>query len=270
MKIWRNGDIVDSLGAIDADDRGVTLGDGIFDTLAVVEGKPLRLEKHLARLSYGAKILEIPFDAMAKKWRSAIDDILEVEQVTEGSTRITLLRGSGLRGVLPPLRLNPTYLISVYSGDVGSNLPLRAIIASSTCRNELSPLASIKSTNYLDAILARLEADKAGADEAIMLNTRGNIAEATASNVFCVTDGQIMTPPVSDGALPGIMRACAIETLNVEQVSITPDILLSADEIFLTSSLNIRPVVRLNDTTIGSGKLGPVAASLNDLPRTAK
>lgn len=270
MKIWRNGDIVNSMGAIDADDRGVTLGDGIFETVAVVADEPLRLEKHLSRLNHGASVLGIPFEVDTKRWRSAINDILCAEHVTEGSARITLLRGSGLRGVLPPATPKLTCIISAYAGEVGANLPIRAIVAESTRRNELSPLASIKSTNYLDAILARLEADKADAEEAVMLNTRGNIAEATASNIFCVKDGQIMTPPVTDGALPGIMRRCVIDAFDVEQVSITPDMLFEADEVFLTSSLNIRPVVQLNGATIGSGKLGPVAASLNDLPRTAK
>lgn len=269
MKIWRNGDIVNATGAIDADDRGVTLGDGIFETIAVVGDEPLRLEKHLSRLKHGASVLGISFDADTKRWGSAINDILNVEHVTEGSARITLLRGSGLRGVLPPAEPKLTCIISAYAGEVGANLPIRAIIAESTRRNELSSLASIKNTNYLDAILARLEADKADAEEAIMLNTRGHIAEATASNIFCVKDGQIITPPVSDGALPGIMRGCVIDAFDVEQVSITPDMLLEADEVFLTSSLNIRPVVQLNGAPIGSGKLGPVAASLNDFPQTA-
>lgn len=270
MRIWRNGEIIDSLRAIDADDRGVTLGDGIFDTIAIVAGEPLRLEKHLPRLSNGAKVLGIPFDADINSWRSAIDGILSAEHVTEGSARVTLLRGSGVRGVLPPSTPEPTCMISAYSGEVGSNLPLRAIIAKSTRRNELSPLASIKSTNYLDAILARLEADQVNAEEAIMLNTLGNIAEATASNIFCVVDGQTKTPPVSDGALPGIMRGCVMDVLDVKEVSMTPETLLGADEIFLTSSLSIRPIIQLNDATVGSGKPGPVAASLYNLPRTAK
>ncbi len=269
MKVWRNGAIVNSTRAIDADDRGVTLGDGLFETIAVVDGEPLRLEKHLSRLNHGAKTLGIPFDAGPKSWRSAIGDIVNAEHVTEGSVRITLLRGSGIRGVLPPPNPEPTCIISAYSGEVGTNLPLHAIIAVSTRRNELSLLASIKSTNYLDAILARLEADRANAEDAIMLNTRGNIAEATASNVFCVVGGQVKTPPVSDGALPGIMRACIMDVLDVEEVSMTSDTLLAADEIFLTSSLNIRAVVSLNDVAVGSGKLGPVAASINNLARTA-
>ncbi len=269
MKIWRNGDIVNAAGAIDADDRGVTLGDGIFETIAIIDGEPLRLEKHLSRLEYSASVLSIPFKADTKIWRSAINDILSAEHVTEGSARITLLRGSGLRGVLPPAEPKLTYIIFTNASEVGANLPIRAIITESTRRNELSPLASIKSTNYLDAIVARLEADKADVEEAIMLNTRGHIAEATSSNIFCVKDDQIMTPPVSDGALPGIMRGCVIGAFDIEQVSITPEMLIEADEVFLTSSLNIRPVVQLNGATIGSGKPGPVAASLNDLPRTA-
>ena len=270
MKIWRNGIIVDSLGAINADDRGVTLGDGVFETIAVINGEPLRLDKHISRLSHSAAVLGIPFDAGVRNWRSAINDTLRAEHVTEGSARITLLRGSGLRGVLPPAEPVPTCIISAYSGEVGNNLPLHAIIAASTRRNELSPLASIKSTNYLDAILARREADQANAEDAIMLNTCGNIAEATASNIFCVVSGQVMTPLVSDGALPGIMRRCVMDALNVEEASMTPEIVLAADEIFLTSSLNIRSVISLNNAAVGSGKPGPVATSLNDLTRTAK
>jgi len=268
MKIWRNGEIVDAKGAVDADDRGVTLGDGIFDTLAVINGNPLRLERHLRRLSHSADLLEIPFVADIEIWKSAINTVLAANDVTEGSVRITLLRGPGIRGVLPPPDLTPTSIVSVYTGHVGSNLPLDAIIATSTRRNEQSPLALIKNTNYLDAILARMEAENSGAEDAIMLNSKGLVAEATASNVFCVTDGQILTPLIEDGALPGIMRDCIIKERDVRQVSITQETLLGAEEVFLTSSLNIRPVVRLNGVNVGAGAPGPVAKSLHDFVRT--
>jgi len=269
MKIWRNGEIIDAKGAVDADDRGVTLGDGLFDTLAIIDGQPLRLEKHLLRLRHGAELLQMPFDSEIATWEPAIKAALVANNITEGSARITLLRGVGVRGVLPPRNAKPTSMVSVHSGHVGSNLPLDAIIASSTRRNEQSPLASIKTTNYLDAILARMEAEKSNAEDAIMLNSKGHVAEATASNVFCVKDGEIITPKVSDGALPGIMRSCVIKERDAQQISISIETLLDADEVFLTSSLNIRPVVRLNGANVGAGTPGPVAKSLQDFVRTA-
>lgn len=267
MKVWKNGHIIVAAGAIDADERGVLLGDGIFETLAVLDGRPLRLAAHVARLQVGASVLGIPLTADALMLEIAVRAVAEIESVHEGSARITLLRGPAPRGVLPPLTPRPTLLVTAATGPLGNATPLTAIVATSTRRNERSPLAGIKSTNYLDAILARAEAAQAGADEAILLNTRDAVAEATAANVFCVIDGEIVTPPCSDGALPGIMRAMVMAAETVVERTLGVAELHRAQEIFLTSSLSIRSVVRLDGVAVGSGVAGPVAARLSGLPR---
>lgn len=270
MKIWLNGEIVDAKGVIDADDRGVTLGDGIFETLAVIDGMPLRVERHLARLTSGAEFLGMPVPTDARALNDAARALCRAEAVSEGSVRITLLRGPAPRGVQPPDAPRPTLMIAAASGTVGHAIPVRAIVATCTRRNDLSPLAGVKSTNYLDAILATREARGAGADDAILLNTRGTVAEAAAANIFCVTGGHLITPPVADGALPGIMRACVMETETVTERGVSVDDLKSADEVFLTSSLGIRPVLRIDGNAVGDGTPGPVAARLRDLPRLAE
>lgn len=269
MKVWVNGRIIDAKGAIDADDRGVTLGDGIFETLGVIDGAPLRFERHMVRLRNGANVLGIPMGFDERILIGAITDICNAEEVTEGALRITLLRGPAPRGVLPPAQTDPTLMVSVAAGTVGSGVPVEAMIATTTRRNDRSPLTRIKSTNYLDAVIAAREASDAGAGEAIMLNTRDLVAEATAANVFCRIGDELATPPVSDGALPGIMRACVMEAESVNERSISTDELMYADEVFLTSSLSIRPVVRIGGQVIGDGGVGPAAARFKDLPRRA-
>lgn len=270
MKVWRNGEIVESAAAIDAHDRGVLLGDGLFETLAVIERMPLRLARHLSRLRQGADALAIPLPHGGAGISDAVTALLEAENVDEGSVRITLLRGPGPRGVLPPLDVSPTLVISAFAGKVGMAEPVRMMVAATTRRNEFSPLSEIKSTNYLDSIIAVREARASGADDAVMLNTMGHVAEAAWANIFCRKGDVLATPPVGDGALAGIMRACVMEYETVREKSLVADDLYAADEIFLTSSLSIRPVVEIDGHVIGNGTAGPVAARLSDLPRRAR
>jgi len=163
----------------------------------------------------------------------------------------------------------PTLIVSVLPGTVGIHEPVKAITATVTCRNEQSPLSSIKSTNYLDAILARREAAQAGADDAILLNTKGYVSEASAANVFCRFGDELVTPPLDDGALPGVMRQCVLDREPCVERSLWASELLKADEIFLTSSLSIRAVIQLDGAIIGPGVPGPLATRLAEYPRCA-
>lgn len=269
MKVWCNGTVREATGAIDATDRGVLLGDGLFETLAVIGGQALRLDRHLARLASGAAYLGMPVPASRVEIGGAIRELAAALGDGAGSARVTLLRGGGPRGVLPPATPTPTLLISVSPASVGDVSPLRAIVACSTRRNDRSPLAALKTTNYLDGILAKREAQAAGADDAILLNTRDGVAEATAANVFCVIGGDLVTPPVADGALPGILRDRIMETEVVIERTLTADDLARAAEIVLTSSLSVRPVTSLDGRPVGDGAPGPVAVRLGDLPRKA-
>lgn len=230
MIVWINGDLIESADArINPADRGFTLGDGLFETLAVRSGEILRFDAHCARLKRGCEVLDLPYPAgdLAK----AIGSTLEVNHFSDAVVRLTFTRGAALRGIAPSGPSSPTLLIAV-SGWPGSPPPARCIIAGVTRRNERSPLARIKSINYLDNILARQEAITRGANEAILLNTRGFVAEATVSNLFIVKEGRIFTPPISDGALPGTMRAEAIEIFSCQEKTLMPDDVYAADGVF--------------------------------------
>lgn len=269
MKIWKNGSVVSADGAVNAFDRGVMLGDGLFETMAFCDGIPLRIERHLARLNRGLDILGISADIAAEDIQRAATSLADINDVHQGALRLTVLRGAGARGVLPTDMGAPTIMISLSQATLCDDTPLNVIIARSTCRNDQSPMSTIKSTNYGDAIMARREADDAGADDAILLNTHGTIAEATAANIFCVIDGKVITPPVSDGALPGVMRDIVLAHEGGIEASITEAVLCQAEEVFLTSSISIRPVLSINQTQVGDGQPGPASKRISKLPGTA-
>lgn len=242
MKLHLNGALLKAADArIAPGDRGFTLGDGLFETLRVRDGAILRLPAHLARLARGAEVLGLPLPA------TGLADALEATRaangLSDGVLRLTVTRGEGPRGVLPPARPTPTVLVTA-APMAPPAPPARLVIASGTRRNERSPLSGVKSLNYLDNILARQEAAAAGADDAILLNTRDRVAETSIANVFAVIDGRLVTPPLADGALPGVMRA-AVLALEGEARALTADDLDRATEIFLTSSLGLRPVAAL-------------------------
>lgn len=238
MKVWLNGALLDADAArIAPDDRGFTLADGLFETLQARGGAVLRLEAHLARLRRGASLLGLPLPRL--DYGQILADTLAANGLADGVLRLTLSRGRGARGVLPPAESTPTVLVT------GAPLPplssVRLVIARVTRRNEFSPLSGIKSLNYLDNILARQEAAGRGADDAVLLNTQGRIAETSMANVFVVKDGALLTPPVGDGALPGVMRAELLKLGAVERM-LSPEDLMASREMFLTTSLGIRSV----------------------------
>ncbi|HLY55689.1 MAG TPA: aminotransferase class IV [Stellaceae bacterium] len=249
MTVWVNGRLVDA-GVVDATDRGFTLGDGLFETVRVQEGKPVLFDRHLARLRDGARVLDIPVPATDAALAGAVAALLAAEGMAEGHIRITLTRGPAPRGVLPPASPNPTLLIA--GGPIAAAAPVRLVIAESTRRNELSPLCRVKSLNYLDNILARQEAARRGADDAVLLNTAGRVVETTISNLFAVIDGRLVTPPVAEGALPGIMRGVLVERMAAVERPIAPEELRCATAVILTNSLGIRAVVALDGAPCGA------------------
>lgn len=269
MLIWKNGELISALGAIDAFDRGAMLGDGLFETMAFNNGIPLRLNRHIARLVCGLDILGIEVDISEIDVRDAGLLLSTANNLTEGALRLTVLRGVGARGVLPANMDKPTIIMSLSPAILCNDTPLNLVVSEITRRNDQSPMSRIKSTNYGDAILARREAEKAGADDALLLNTRGTLAEATSANVFCVVGDQIITPPVKDGALPGVMRDIVLEQTNGSEQPITQADLREAQEVFLTSSISIRPVISINDISVGNAQPGPVFNRLVSLPVTA-
>lgn len=257
MTVWLDGGLAEH-GAIDPADRGFTLGDGLFETIRARGGAPCHLARHLARLRRGAALLGIPVGPSDAALAQAIGALLAAEDLGDAALRLTLTRGPAPRGVLPPAEPRPTLLIT--AGPIAPAPPARAIIAGATRRNEASPLSRVKSLNYLDGILARLEAERAGANEALLLNTQGRLAEATAASLVLLLEGALVTPPVADGALPGIARELLIERRGLAERPLAPEDLLRADSACLANSLGIRPLVSVDGRPIGDG--GTLAAHL--------
>jgi branched-chain amino acid aminotransferase len=178
--------------------------------------------------------------------KAAITAVLKANNLSDAVARLTLTRGVAPRGLAPASNLSPTLLITITSWP-GSPPPARCVIAKSTRRNEYSPLARVKSLNYLDNILAQQEAMARGANEAILLNTKGCVAETTMSNLFVVKEGQIFTPPIQDGALPGIMRTAVLAAYpSCMEKLLLPEDIYNADGVFLTNSLGIRTLASLD------------------------
>ncbi len=208
--IHLNGRLVDAVAArIDPSDRGFLLADGLFETLRVYGGKVFKLEAHLARLAGGARLMGLPMPP-AGDIGLAIVDTLRANQHREASLRITLTRGPGQRGLLPPKESSPTLMIVSHSIAASPKAPLTAHVASIR-RNEHSPVSQIKSLAYLDNILALREAAEMGCDEAMLRNTAGRLAGGSRSNLFLVLDGTLVTPPLSEGVLGGITRQTVLE-----------------------------------------------------------
>jgi len=247
---------------------GVLYGYGLFETMRACAGRVFRLAAHEARLREGARVLGLgmPFDMEAL--RGAIDAVLARNGLAgvDAAVRLTL------EGDPPPAdgdapfsparwivsaRALTEYPESLY--DRGASA-----VVSHVRRNETSPLSRLKTLNYLDNLLARGAARAAGADEAILLNTRGAVAEGAASNVFIVRGRELLTPPIDAGALPGIARATVLDLApDPRESTLTLDDFRTADEAFLTNSLmEVLPLVRLNGAPIAGGRPGPVARLL--------
>lgn len=251
---WLNGQLLAAGEArIDPADRGFTLGDGLFETIRVRDGAAVWLDRHLARLAEGSAVLGIParFDDVALA--EACAAVIAAEGIAAGVLRLTVSRGTGPRGVLPPAAPSPTVLIAGHAG-LPPQSPVALVVARGTCRNQASPLSRVKSLNYLDAVLARREAAERGADDAVMLNTVGRVAETSIANLFARIDGAWATPPVEEGALPGIMRAEVLTRLEAVERPLTVEDLRRPDALLLTNALSIRAVVRLEAAALSAGE----------------
>ncbi|WP_114395097.1 aminotransferase class IV [Oleisolibacter albus] len=243
--VWHNGSLVPAQSLrIDPFDRGFTLGDGLFETIRVQDRTGQRLEAHFLRLRAGARLLDLDIPATDEILADAVDAVAAANGLEAAAVRLTLTAGPGPRGLLRPANPMPTLLLTA-SPLPGPLPPARLVVARNTCRNEKSPLSRVKSLNYLDGILARQEAARRGADDAVMLNTQGRVAETSSSNIFLQIDGTWVTPPVAEGALPGTMRATLAEAWSAESRPVTVADLLRADAILLTTALGMREVAEV-------------------------
>ena len=268
--LYLDGRIVDPGQArIDPRDRGFLLGDGLFETMRAERGRVPFLDRHLDRLEAGAATLGIPLPQPRTTLAAACLEVLHANRLgdRDAALRITLSRGPGPRGLAPPPEPAPTLLIGAAA--VADTAPARAVI-SRIRRNEHSPLSRIKSLNYLDAVLALREASERGADEALLCNTAGRLACASAANLFLIRDGALLTPGLDEGVLPGITRGLILELasevgLIAEETAIAPSALERVEEAFLTNSLiGIRPLVAINGHRVGRGGIGPLTNRLRE------
>ncbi|MGB8842852.1 MAG: aminotransferase class IV [Aliidongia sp.] len=255
MKYWLNGRLVSADSArLDPSDRGFTLGDGLFETICYTDGRARHLARHLARLRRAAEYLAIPLDWDDQAIEAGLEAVVAAAHLPTAAIRITLSRGPAPRGLLPPAVATPTLVIT--AGPLAPAAPpARAIIATVTRRNQASPLARMKTLNGLDNILARREALERGADDAILLKVRGDVAEASVANLFILADGVLKTPPIEDGALPGIARGVLIERCGAIEATLRPADLLNAGAVFLSNSLGLRMVASIDGAMIGDGNL---------------
>ena len=271
-----NGRLVpESAGAVSALDRGLLLGDGLFETMRVVAGRILQWRRHWERLDAGAQVIGLALPWTTDVLELAVEDALRANRLREATVRLTVTRGfsPAARGLPPPPDARPTLLIRAapftpYPEHLYRD-GMRVIVSRRTRRNEHSPLSRVKSLCYLDNVIAREEAAAHGADEALLLNTQGNAACATTANLFTVRAGRLHTPPLADGALPGTVRALVIADLApqihrpVAATRLSETDLHAADELFLTNALmGIMPVCAVDGRPVGDGQPGPITREL--------
>lgn len=272
--VWVNGQRMDAATAhVSALDRGFLLADGLFETVRIYGGHPFLLDRHLRRLEDSAEALGFPGAKAVAGLLSASLAEAANEGVREAVLRVTLTRGPGF-GVQLPRDPQPTVVIVIRSL-ADTSVPAHADGVSGVLvsgrRNELSPSAGHKTLSVTDAVLALDEARTRGAQEAILLDTRGRVSEASYSNIFMVRNGVLTTPSLACGPLPGITRAVVLELAGdvaggVEEREIWPEELLVADELFATSAVRgIVSVVRLNDEPVGHGAPGVYTSRLREL-----
>jgi len=273
MKVYLNGVIVDEGAAfLPVNDRGILFGDGLFETIRAYGGRPFRLERHMARLREGCRTLRLAGIPGDEEVRRAIGE-LYAANVREGDAyvRITVTGGAfdgsrTLRRSGPPNVFIVVKPLEPYPEEYYSH-GLRLTV-SRIRRNATSPLVRVKTNNYLESLFARQEAVEAGFHDALFLNTYGHLAEATTSNIFLVSDGEVCTPHLECGVLPGITREAVLEIcqdleIPTETGFYTLDELFSAQEAFLTMSTGeIIPVREVDGSRLGESCPGPVTARL--------
>jgi branched-chain amino acid aminotransferase len=247
-RVWLNAELLKGKLAFSATDRGLTLGDGVFETIAVTNTVALWRFEHLERMRKSAAALGIPYPE--EKVENAIDALTHK---TKGHhvLRLTLTRGDGGRGLAGAIE-KPTLVGTLMPFDHTQRFKPASLITSSVRRNLNSPASALKTLSYIDNILAAREAQDKGADDALMLNSAGRVACTTIANLFLETEGGLVTPALGEAVLPGIMRAEIIRTarafgIPVKEKRIAAKDLQSADHIFITNSLRfLRGVNRLD------------------------
>src|SRR5579862_2157261 len=267
MKVFIDGKFYNERDAkVSVFDHGLLYGDGIFEGIRAYNGRVFRLKEHIDRLFYSAKAILLTIPMSREKLAAAVVESCRKNKIRDGYIRLVVTRGVGTLGLNPNRCKNPSVIviadkIQVYPAELYARG--MDIVTVPTVRNLHSAMnPAIKSLNYLNNILAKIEANNAGVEEAIMLNAEGFVSECTADNIFIIKNGELFTPPLSAGALYGITRQTVIELarlsgLKVSEPNLTRYDLFNADECFITGTgAEIMPVVKIDGRIIGTGKPG--------------
>lgn len=273
LKVWIDGKLYDKSDAkVSVYDHGLLYGDGVFEGIRVYNGRIFECEAHLRRLYDSAKAIRLIIPITPEQFAGAIEQTFRANNFTDCYIRAIVTRGVGNLGIDPkkcpaPSVIIITDTIQVYPQEMYDKGI--AIITASVTRNHPNAISPrVKSLNYLNNVLARIEANEAGVPEALMLNQQGNVAECTADNIFIVRDGQVQTPGTAEGILEGITRrvliglcgrlgiACVEKTIQRHDVYV-------ADECFVSGTgAEVMPVTKIDGRTIGNGMVGPITKRL--------
>jgi len=275
MMVFLNGQFVPEVRAVvPVNDRGFMYGDGLFETMRVCGGRPFRMVQHLERMTLGAEFLKIKCPFTPKELQDFTEQLIKKNQMPEAVLRVTLTRGPGERGYTPQIDSQPTVVMTLHTAppmDVGNPVQWR-LITSSYRVPAADPLSSFKTANRLIHIMARMEAVEKGADEALLVNTNGEVAETASGNLFWIYHEKICTVPTGRGVLPGITRAVVLEIcrtlgLPTNKRVIKPRALRNSEGIFITqSALGIVPVATLDGEPVApSSLLNPVLRAYHEM-----
>ena len=268
--VYLNGSLIPrSQASISAMDYGFLYGYGLFETMRAYGGRVFRLDRHLTRLAHSAETLELPIDVPGLK--SAVMGTIQANKLSDARIRITISIGEGSLVLDPDTCGSPTVLVVAAHYQPhpkeAYQRGFRAVV-SSIRRNSQSPIPQLKSANFLESALAKREARKAGIDDALFLNDKGLLAEASTSNIFLVSNGTLKTPSLKSGILPGITREVILELASelgiaaYEQYAELEE-LYQAEEAFLSNSMiEIMPLIEVDGKPVGSGRPGPVTEKL--------
>jgi len=273
MKVYIDGKFYDERDAkVSVFDHGLLYGDGIFEGIRAYNGRVFRLKEHIDRLFYSAKAILLTIPISHAEIMKAVVESCRQNNLRDGYIRLLVTRGIGTLGLNPNRCKNPSVIviadkIQLYPQELYERG--MEIVTVPTVRNLHSAVnPAIKSLNYLNNILAKIEANNSGCEEAVMLNADGYVAECTGDNIFIVKEGKLQTPPLSAGALYGITRATVIELaekagIKVSEPNLTRYDLFNADECFVTGTgAEIMPVVKIDGRVIGDGKAGSITRKL--------
>ncbi len=273
MKIYIDGKFCDEKNAkVSVFDHGLLYGDGVFEGIRAYHGRVFKLKEHIDRLFYSAKAILLSIPMSHAEIMKATVETCRRNKLRDGYIRLVVTRGVGTLGLNPNRCKNPSIIIiadkiQLYPKEYYERgLDIVTVPTTRNLHNAVNP--AIKSLNYLNNILAKIEANNAGVEEAIMLNSEGYVSECTGDNLFIVKDRQLLTPPLSAGALYGITRSVALSLgremgLETAEPNLTRYDLFNADECFLTGTgAELIPVVKIDGRVIGSGKPGAITREL--------